>query len=48
MTEKVTIHCLPMGIPCLDTILVGGGLLEFSFNLIAGLPGYGKTPWRTR
>lgn len=42
MTDKVTIHCLPTGIPGLDTIL-GGGLPEFSFNLIAGLPGCGKT-----
>jgi circadian clock protein KaiC len=42
MTDKVAIHCLPTGVPGLDVIL-GGGLPEFSFNLIAGLPGCGKT-----
>lgn len=30
------------GIPGLDTIL-GGGLCEYSFNLVAGAPGVGKT-----
>jgi circadian clock protein KaiC len=39
---KVTIRKLPTGIPGLDDIL-GGGLPEFSFNLIAGAPGSGKT-----
>ena len=33
---------LPTGIPGLDAIL-GGGLPEYSFNLIAGAPGAGKT-----
>jgi circadian clock protein KaiC len=33
---------LPTGVPGLDEIL-GGGLPEFSFNLIAGAPGAGKT-----
>ena len=42
MTTHVTIHRLPTGIPGLDDIL-GGGLPEFSFNLIAGQPGCGKT-----
>jgi circadian clock protein KaiC len=42
MTEKVTIHRLPTGVPGLDDVL-GGGLPEFSFNLIAGPPGCGKT-----
>lgn len=42
MTEKVAINRLPTGVPGLDAIL-GGGLPEFSFNLIAGLPGCGKT-----
>jgi circadian clock protein KaiC len=42
MIPKVTINRLPTGVPGLDTIL-GGGLPEFSFNFIAGLPGCGKT-----
>jgi circadian clock protein KaiC len=42
MSKKVTIHRLPTGVPGLDEIL-GGGLPEFSFNLIAGPPGSGKT-----
>ena len=40
--EKVTIHKLPTGIPGLDEIM-GGGLPEYSFNIIAGSPGCGKT-----
>lgn len=39
---KVTIHQLPTGVQGLDDIL-GGGIPEFSFNLIAGTPGCGKT-----
>lgn len=42
MTEKLSIRCLPTGVPGLDNLL-GGGLPEFSFNLIAGTPGSGKT-----
>ncbi|MBN8212838.1 MAG: AAA family ATPase [Xanthomonadales bacterium] len=42
MTSKVAIHRLSTGVPGLDEIL-GGGLPEFSFNLIAGPPGCGKT-----
>lgn len=42
MTDKVTINRLPTGVPGLDEVL-GGGLPEFSFNLIAGPPGCGKT-----
>ncbi|MDQ3026594.1 MAG: AAA family ATPase [Pseudomonadota bacterium] len=43
MTNKtVPIHLFETGVPGLDTIL-GGGLPEFSFNLITGLPGSGKT-----
>jgi circadian clock protein KaiC len=42
MTSKVVINRLPTGVPGLDEIL-GGGLPEFSFNLIAGQPGCGKT-----
>jgi circadian clock protein KaiC len=40
--DKVTIHKLPTGIPGLDEIM-GGGLPEYSFNIIAGSPGCGKT-----
>jgi circadian clock protein KaiC len=39
---KVTIHQVPTGVRGLDEIL-GGGIPEFSFNLIAGAPGCGKT-----
>ena len=42
MTERVHIRRLPTGVPGLDAVL-GGGLPEFSFNLIAGAPGTGKT-----
>ena len=42
MTDKVSIRRLETGVPGLDTLL-GGGLPEFSFNLIAGNPGSGKT-----
>ncbi len=40
--DKVKIKKLPTGVPGLDDIL-GGGLPEFSFNIIAGAPGCGKT-----
>src|SRR6202166_3620294 len=40
--DKVRINKLPTGVPGLDEIL-GGGLPEFSFNIIAGAPGSGKT-----
>lgn len=36
------LQCLPSGVPGLDAVL-GGGLPEYSFNLIAGPPGVGKT-----
>ena len=39
---KVDIRKLPTGVTGLDEIL-GGGLSEFSFNVIAGSPGTGKT-----
>ena len=42
MNDKVSIRCLKSGVPGLDQLL-GGGLPEFSFNLIAGTPGSGKT-----
>jgi len=41
-TAKANIQRLATGVPGLDEIL-GGGLPEFSFNLIAGTPGCGKT-----
>jgi len=40
--RKVTINRLATGVPGLDTVL-GGGLPEYSFNLVAGAPGTGKT-----
>jgi len=39
---KVKVKTLPTGIPDLDVVL-GGGLPEYSFNVIAGAPGSGKT-----
>jgi circadian clock protein KaiC len=42
MNDKVTLGLMNTGVPGLD-ILLGGGLGEFSFNLIAGAPGSGKT-----
>ncbi|WP_342114483.1 ATPase domain-containing protein [Pseudoduganella sp. OTU4001] len=42
MSNKVIIKRLATGIPGLDELL-GGGIPEFSFNLIAGAPGCGKT-----
>src|ERR1700694_925237 len=39
---KVTINKLPTGVRSLDDIL-GGGIPEFSFSIIAGPPGGGKT-----
>ena len=41
-SDRVSIRLLPTGVPGLDQIL-GGGLPEFSFNIIAGAPGCGKT-----
>ncbi|MDP2305600.1 MAG: ATPase domain-containing protein [Pseudomonadota bacterium] len=40
--EQVEIRVLSTGVPGLDTVL-GGGLPEFSFNIIAGEAGAGKT-----
>ena len=40
--NRVLIRQLPTGVPGLDEIL-GGGLPEYSFNIIAGAPGSGKT-----
>jgi circadian clock protein KaiC len=41
MSNKVAIRRLATGVPGLDGLL-GGGLPEFSFNLLAGTPGSGK------
>jgi circadian clock protein KaiC len=40
--DRVRIHQIPTGVAGLDEIL-GGGLPEYSFNIIAGSPGSGKT-----
>ena len=40
--EALVIRNVATGVPGLDTVL-GGGLCEYSFNLIAGAPGSGKT-----
>jgi circadian clock protein KaiC len=42
MTDRVPIRRLATGVPGLDAVL-GGGVPEFSFNVIAGTPGAGKT-----
>ena len=42
MTDKVAIRRLATGVPGLDAVL-GGGIPEFSFNVVAGAPGAGKT-----
>src|SRR5450631_4875305 len=42
MSDRVPIRQLPSGVPGLDEVL-GGGIPELSFNLIAGGPGCGKT-----
>jgi len=41
-TSRVAITRLPTGVPGLDEVL-GGGLPEYSFTVIAGAPGAGKT-----
>lgn len=42
MSKRVVINKLATGVPGLDDVL-GGGLSEYSFNLIGGGPGCGKT-----
>src|SRR5688572_18407585 len=42
LRAKVRIQKIPSGVRGLDEIL-GGGIPEFSFNIIAGAPGCGKT-----
>jgi circadian clock protein KaiC len=41
-SNKVAVHKLPTGVRGLDDIL-GGGIPQFSFNLLGGAPGCGKT-----
>ena len=38
----MSLPLLPTGVPGFDEVL-GGGIPEFSFNLISGTPGAGKT-----
>jgi circadian clock protein KaiC len=40
--QRVSIRQLPTGVPGLDEVL-GGGIPEYSFNVLAGAPGTGKT-----
>ncbi len=40
--KKVALNRLSTGVPDLDAVL-GGGLPEYSFNILAGSPGTGKT-----
>ncbi|MEP6621009.1 MAG: ATPase domain-containing protein [bacterium] len=42
VNARSVLRLLPTGVPGLDAIL-GGGLPEFSFNMLAGGPGTGKT-----
>jgi circadian clock protein KaiC len=42
MNDKVLIRRLSSGVPGLDEVL-GGGIPEYSFNLVSGGPGCGKT-----
>jgi circadian clock protein KaiC len=42
VSESAVIRNVATGVPGLDAVL-GGGLCEFSFNLVAGAPGAGKT-----
>ena len=39
---SVSVNQLATGVPGLDEVL-GGGIPEYSFNLIVGAPGTGKT-----
>lgn len=40
--EKIEIDMLPTGVPNLDAVL-GGGIPRYSINIVAGVPGSGKT-----
>lgn len=46
MTDRIDLNVLHTGVPGLDTLL-GGGLPELSFNIIAGETGCGKTTLST-
>ena len=41
-SQKIALNTLSTGVPDLDAVL-GGGLPEYSFNILAGAPGSGKT-----
>jgi circadian clock protein KaiC len=41
-SKQAVIGNIPTGVPGMDAVL-GGGLCEYSFNLVAGPPGAGKT-----
>jgi circadian clock protein KaiC len=40
--QRMVLSLLPTGVPGFDEVL-GGGIPEFSFNLVSGTPGAGKT-----
>jgi circadian clock protein KaiC len=40
--NKVVIEALKTGVPGLD-VVIGGGIPEYSFNIVSGTPGTGKT-----
>src|SRR3989442_13839629 len=40
--QRMSLPLLPTGVPGFDEVL-GGGIPEFSFNLISGTPAAGKT-----
>lgn len=42
MSNKVNLHQLPTGVPGLDTLLAGG-IARYSFIVLTGAPGSGKT-----
>ncbi len=42
MSNKVNLHQLPTGVPGLDTLL-SGGIARYSFVVLTGAPGSGKT-----
>ena len=43
MSNKVNLHKLPTGVPGLDTLLAGG-ISKYSFIVLTGAPGRGRTP----
>ncbi|QYF95492.1 AAA family ATPase [Massilia sp. PAMC28688] len=42
MSNKVNLHLMPTGVPGLDTLLTGG-IARYSFVVLTGAPGSGKT-----